>query len=111
MSSCARRAFVKQQILAKGRKRGPLPIQLNASDCGRVLLCLALGAVFQGCAPSDVHVHPRAAISDASRALQPPGRRGRLGAEFLEATRLEGSRFGATRVAEQRYLQLALAAG
>jgi Alpha/beta hydrolase family len=108
MSSRARRAFVKQQMLANGRKRGSLPIQLNASDCGSVLLCLTLGAIFQGCAPTDVHVHPKSAISEASRALQPSGRRTRLGAEFLEATRLEGNSFGANRVAEQRYLEVAL---
>ena len=106
------RSFVQtalgQAKQRKQRKRGRLPIQLNASHCGSALLCLALGALFQSCAPTDVHVHPQSAISEASRALQPSGRQTRLAVEFFEAARLEGNSFGVNRVAEQRYLKLAL---
>jgi len=67
-----------------------------------------LSALCQGCAPTDIHVHPESAISEASRTVQKSGQRTRLTSEFLEAAKLEGNNSAVNRVAEQRYLKLAL---
>ncbi|MBV8351594.1 MAG: hypothetical protein JOZ21_04900 [Verrucomicrobia bacterium] len=70
-------------------------------------LALLLGALFQSCAPTDVHVHTKSAISAASRTVQPARP---LASEFLEAAKLDGNKFAANRIAEQRYLSVALKA-
>jgi hypothetical protein len=108
MSSCARPVWVKKRKETKQWKQEAFRNQPTASDRSRILLCLVLGAVFQGCAPTDVHVYPQSAISVAARALPNPGQRTRLTLEFLEAARLEGNNSAINRVAEQRYLKLAL---
>jgi triacylglycerol esterase/lipase EstA (alpha/beta hydrolase family) len=108
MSSSARRAFVKQRLQTKLRKQRPLPIEPGGSDPGRIWLCLVVAAVFQGCAPTDVHVRPKSAIFEAYRSLQQSGHRTRLASEFLGAAKLEGNNSAVNRVAEQRYFKLAL---
>ena len=70
-------------------------------------MALLLGALCQSCAPTDVHVHTKSAISAASRTVHPVGP---LASEFLEAAKLEGKNFAATRIAEQHYLSVALKA-
>jgi hypothetical protein len=73
---------------------------------GRIL-ALLLGALCQSCAPTDVHVHTKSAISAASRTVHPAGP---LASEFLGAAKLEGKNFAANRIAEQHYLSVALKA-
>src|SRR6516162_4119137 len=70
-------------------------------------MALLLGALCQSCAPTDVHVHTRSAIFAASRTVQPAGP---LASEFLGAAKLDGNNFAANRIAEQRYLSVALKA-
>ena len=70
-------------------------------------LALLLGALCQSCAPTDVHVHTKSAISAASRTVQPAGP---LASEFLGAAKLEGNNSAANRIAEQHYLSVALKA-
>ena len=89
-------------------KREAFLRESTASVRGNVLLCLILGAVFQGCAPTDVHVHSKSAVAEASRTTQKSGQQTRLTSEFLEAAKLEGKNSGVNRVAGQRYLNLAL---
>jgi PGAP1-like protein len=70
-------------------------------------LALLLGALCQGCAPTDVHVHTRSAILAASRTVQPTGP---LASEFLGAAKLDGNNYAANRIAQQQYLSVALKA-
>ncbi|HEY4782091.1 MAG TPA: hypothetical protein VIH54_09760, partial [Chthoniobacterales bacterium] len=98
----------KKRIEAKQRKQAAFPSGPAVSDRGSILLCLVLSALCQGCAPTDVHVHPKSAISEASRTVQKSGQRTRLTSEFLETAKLEGNNSAVNRVAEQRYLKLAL---
>jgi PGAP1-like protein len=70
-------------------------------------LALLLGALCQGCAPTDVHVHTRSAILAASRTVQPAGP---LASEFLGAAKLDGNNYAANRIAQQQYLSVALKA-
>ena len=83
----------------------PFPNDRTASNHGRVLLGLLLGAVCQSCAPTDVHVRAKPAISAASRTVQQPGP---LTSEFLDTAKLEGNNSAANRIAEQHYLKVAL---
>jgi hypothetical protein len=108
MSSSAGQRWEKKRIEAKQRKQAAFPSGPAVSDRGSILLCLMLSAVCQGCAPTDIHVHPKSAISEASRTIQKSGQRTRLTSEFLEAAKLEGNNSAVNRVAEQRYLKLAL---
>ena len=84
------------------------PIEVSVSDARSLLLRLVLCAIFQGCSPTDVHVHPQPAVAEASIALRPTGQRTPLTSEFFEAAKLEGNSFAVNRVAEQRYLKVAL---
>src|SRR5215467_10576670 len=70
-------------------------------------LALLLGVLCQSCAPTDVHVHTKSASLAASRTVQPAGP---LASEFLGAAKLDGNNFAANRIAEQRYLSVALKA-
>src|SRR3984893_17834011 len=108
MSSSAGRVWAKKRIKAKQRKLAAFPSAPAASDRGSILLCLVLGAVCQSCAPTDVHVQSQSAISEASKTVQKSGQRTRVTSEFLEAAKLEGNNSAVNRVAEQRYLKLAL---
>src|SRR5258708_10316650 len=108
MSSSARRVWAKKRMKAKQSKQLAFLSEPAASDCGSILLCLVLGAVCQSCAPTDVHVRLQSAISEAYRTVQKSGQRTRLTSEFLEAAKLEGNNSAVNRVAEQRYLKLAL---
>jgi pimeloyl-ACP methyl ester carboxylesterase len=83
----------------------PFPIDRRASNHGRILLGLLLGAVCQSCAPTDVHVRAKPAISAASRTVQQPGP---LTSEFLDTAKLEGNNSAANRIAKQHYLKVAL---
>jgi PGAP1-like protein len=71
----------------------------------RIVLALLLGAVFQGCSPTDVHVHLRSASSEVSQTIRQPGP---LATEFLEAAKLKANNFAGNRIAEQHYLKVAL---
>ena len=82
--------------------------QVGASDGRSVLLCLALCAILASCSPTDVHVHPRSAVAEASATLRQTRQLTPLASEFFEATKLEGSNLAVNRVAEQRYLKVAL---
>jgi hypothetical protein len=82
--------------------------QVGAPDGRSVLLCLALCAILPSCSPTDVHVHPRSAVAGASATLRQTRQRTPLASEFFEATKLEGSNLAVNRVAEQRYLKVAL---
>jgi hypothetical protein len=64
----------------------------RASGQGRILLGLLLSAVWQGCAPTDVHVHVKPAISAASSTVQQAGP---SASEFLVAAKLEGNNLAA----------------
>jgi hypothetical protein len=97
-----------RDALLRVRKRALLPIEGGVSDGRSVLLWLALLATVQGCSPTDVHVHPRSAVAEASAVLRQSGQRTALASEFFEATKLEGNSFAVNRVAEQRYLKVAL---
>ncbi|HET9377630.1 MAG TPA: alpha/beta fold hydrolase [Chthoniobacterales bacterium] len=81
---------------------------MSSSDGRNVLLCLALCAILPSCSPTDVHVHPRSAIAEASATLGPARQRTPLAWEFFDAAKLEGSSVAVNRVAEQRYLKVAL---
>jgi alpha/beta hydrolase family protein len=83
----------------------PFSNDRRASNHGRILLGLLLGAVCQSCAPTDVHVRAKPAISAASRTVQQPGP---LTSEFLDTAKLEGNNSAANRIAEQHYLKVAL---
>ena len=82
--------------------------EMSSSDGRNVLLCLALCAILPSCSPTDVHVHPRSAIAEASATLGPARQRTPLAWEFFDAAKLEGSSVAVNRVAEQRYLKVAL---
>jgi hypothetical protein len=90
------------------RKRVLLPIEVSVSNGRSLLPWLALCATFQGCSPTDVHVHPRSAVAEASAALRQIGQRTPLASEFFEAAKLEGNSFAVNRVAGQHYLKVAL---
>jgi len=69
------------------------------------LLGLALAALSQGCAPTNVHVHTEPTIAEASRRLPPSGP---LASELLTVTKLEAQHVATDRVAAPRYLKVAL---
>jgi PGAP1-like protein len=90
------------------RNRIRLLIEVSAFDGRSVLLCLVLWAILPGCSPTDVHVHSRSAVAEASGTLRPTRQRTPLTSEFFEAAKLEGNSSAVNRVAEQRYLKVAL---
>jgi triacylglycerol esterase/lipase EstA (alpha/beta hydrolase family) len=71
-------------------------------------LLLQIAVLLSGCAPTDVHVHPVSAISEASKTVNRSTQRTPLASEFLEAAKLEGNNPTVNRLAAQRYLQVAL---
>jgi hypothetical protein len=81
------------------------PIDRRASGHGQILLVLLLGALSQSCAPTDVLVRAKPAISAAYSIVQQSGP---LASEFLEAAKLEGSNFTTNRIAKEHYLRVAL---
>jgi triacylglycerol esterase/lipase EstA (alpha/beta hydrolase family) len=84
------------------------PNERSSSDGRNILLGLALCAILASCSPTDVHVHPRSAVAEASATLRPAQPRTSLTRELFDAAKLEGSSGAVNRVAEQRYLKVAL---
>ena len=105
MSSSGDWTSGKQRIQAIPRL---VPTSPSGSRYRNVLLWLALVTLSQGCAPTDVHVHPQSATYEAFRTVRKSAQRTPLAAEFLAAAKLEGNNFAVNRVAEQRYLKVAL---
>ena len=64
-----------------------------------------LGAICQSCAPTDVHIRNKPAISAAAGIIRATGP---LASEFLEAAKLEGANVAANRIAREHYLRVAL---
>src|SRR5258707_15713691 len=91
MSSSAGQRWEKKRIEAKQRKQAGFPSGPAVSDRKSILLCLVLSAVCQGRAPTDIHVHPKPAISEASRTVQKYDHLTRLTSKFLCAPDLEGN--------------------
>ena len=81
------------------------PINRRASGHWQILLSLLLGAICQSCAPTDVHIRDKPAISAAAGIIRP---KGPLASEFLEAAKLEGTNVAANRIAKEHYLRVAL---
>src|SRR6516225_9698935 len=81
------------------------PIDRRASGLWQILLGLLLGAICQSCAPTDVHIRDKSAISAAAGIIRPTGP---LASEFLEALKLEGANVAANRTARELDLRSAL---
>jgi pimeloyl-ACP methyl ester carboxylesterase len=73
-----------------------------------IALLLLLGALWSGCTPTDVHVHPVSAVSEASKTVSQSEQRLPLASEFLDAAKLERNNPTVNRLAAQRYLKVAL---
>ena len=71
----------------------------------QILLGLLFCAICQSCAPTDVHVHAKPAISAAARIIRPSGP---FASEFLEAAKLEGANGAPNPIAREHYLRVAL---
>ena len=63
----------------------PFPIDRRASGHWQILLGLLLGAICQSCAPTDVHIRDKPAISAAAGIIRSTGP---LASEFREAANL-----------------------
>jgi hypothetical protein len=84
----------------------PFPIDRRASGHWQILLGLLLGAICQSCAPTDVHIRDKPAISAAAGIIRSTGP---LASEFREAANLEGAaNVAADRIAREHYLRVAL---
>ncbi|HZC34097.1 MAG TPA: alpha/beta fold hydrolase, partial [Chthoniobacterales bacterium] len=102
------RMAVQQNLPGHESKRVLSPIEVSVFDGRSILLSLALCMPFAGCSPTDIHVHPKSAVAEASATLRLTEPRTPLATEFLEAAKLEGNSFPVNRVAEQHYLKVAL---
>ena len=101
--SAIERIFLWSQRIGRNIKSINLfPIDRRASGHWQILLGLLLGAICQSCAPTDVHIREKPAISAAAGIIRPTGA---LASEFLEAAKLESANVAANRTAREHYPQ------